>query len=88
MNLNAASIVAGLLATITTNPADVLKTKLMASKGEYKGLMDCAVHVVKRHGLRAFASGFVPNYIRIGAHSLFTLPLYEEMRKVMGLSSV
>jgi len=85
-----ASLVAGLLSTITTNPSDVLKTKLMASKGkdQYSGLIDCAIKTYQTHGVKAFASGFVPNYIRIGTHCLLTLPLYEEIRKLMGLSTV
>lgn len=97
-----ASLVAGLLSTLTTNPSDVIKTKLMASKkknhitgaavsgmdSSYSGLIDCAVKTYQKHGLRAFMSGFVPNYIRIGTHCLLTLPLYEELRKLMGLSSV
>ncbi|EFC48775.1 predicted protein, partial [Naegleria gruberi] len=83
-----ASLVAGLLSTITTNPADVIKTRLMASKTEYTGLIDCTVKTLKNNGVRAFASGFVPNYIRIGSHCLLTLPLYEELRKLMGLSTV
>ncbi|KAG2386935.1 hypothetical protein C9374_001970 [Naegleria lovaniensis] len=96
-----ASLVAGLLSTLATNPSDVIKTKLMASKKShhgvssvaaemesYRGLIDCAVKTYQKHGMRAFMSGFVPNYIRIGTHCLLTLPLYEELRKLMGLSSV
>ncbi|KAL9650825.1 hypothetical protein ABK040_001875 [Willaertia magna] len=84
-----ASLVAGLMTTITTNPFDVIKTRYMNSKGnEFNGVFDCTMKTFKEHGLKGFKQGFLPNYLRISGHCLMTLPLYEEIRKLFGLTSV
>jgi hypothetical protein len=52
-----ASIIAGLVTTTTTNPVDVIKTRVMsdASGLKYKGPIDCALQIVKNEGLSAFS---------------------------------
>eukprot|EP00761_Pharyngomonas_kirbyi_P014260 gb/GECH01014290.1/.p1 GENE.gb/GECH01014290.1/~~gb/GECH01014290.1/.p1 ORF type:complete len:320 (+),score=65.46 gb/GECH01014290.1/:1-960(+) len=87
------SLVAGLCTTIASSPVDVIKTRYMNDKsaggeGLYKSALDCFIKTVKNDGFRALYRGFTPNYIRVGTHCLLTLPLYEQMRKLFGLTSM
>uniref|UniRef100_A0A8C9MD51 Solute carrier family 25 member 10 n=1 Tax=Panthera tigris altaica TaxID=74533 RepID=A0A8C9MD51_PANTA len=52
-----ASFIAGGCATVLCQPLDVLKTRLMNSKGEYKGVFHCAVETAKL-GPLAFYKGW------------------------------
>ncbi|CAJ0951905.1 unnamed protein product, partial [Mesorhabditis belari] len=56
----AASITAASIATLMTQPMDVLKTRMMnASPGQFKSIMDCFVFTAKL-GPAGFFKGFVP----------------------------
>ncbi|XP_049848605.1 mitochondrial substrate carrier family protein ucpB-like [Schistocerca gregaria] len=84
-----ASMSAGLFAAITTNPVDVVKTRLMNEstlgsndpKHLYRGMLDCAYKIAKTEGLGAFYKGFIPNLTRIGPHTIITFLLYEQYLK-------
>lgn len=82
------SLVAGLCTAIASNPVDVIKTRYMNDQKAYKGIVDCVIQTIKKEGGKALYKGFAPNYIRLGSHCLFTLPLYEQMRKVFGLTTM
>ena len=82
------SLIAGLCTSIASNPVDVIKTRYMNDHTAYKGLIDCMVQTVKEDGFKALYKGFAPNYIRLGSHCLFTLPLYEQLRKLFGLTTL
>jgi len=59
------SLFASLVSSITSNPVDVVKTRLMNSPaGTYKGVVDCAVRTVAEGGLLALYKGFVPTFVR------------------------
>eukprot|EP01083_Nonionella_stella_P032716 89526_1 len=45
-----ASIVAGLVATITSTPSDVLKTRIMSNPDAYKSTFDCLCKTVSNEG--------------------------------------
>uniref|UniRef100_A0A667HMY5 Mitochondrial dicarboxylate carrier n=1 Tax=Lynx canadensis TaxID=61383 RepID=A0A667HMY5_LYNCA len=71
-------------ATVLCQPLDVLKTRLMNSKGEYKGVFHCAVETAKL-GPLAFYKGLVPAGIRLMPHTVLTFVFLEQLRKHFGL---
>jgi dicarboxylate transporter 10 len=76
----AASMGAGLIATLITMPADVVKTLLMNAKpGELKGIGHCVRDLLKRDKLGLFR-GFWPRYIRLGPFTILTFVFYERLK--------
>jgi dicarboxylate transporter 10 len=77
-----ASMGAGLIATLITMPADVVKTLLMNAKpGELRGIVHCVTDVLKRDRLGLFR-GFWPRYIRLGPFTILTFIFYEKLKLV------
>jgi hypothetical protein len=80
-----ASFVSGLVTTTATSPVDVIKTRVMnATHGEYTGPLDCLLKLLRTEGPRALFRGWVPNYLRLGPHFIISLPLYEQLRSLLG----
>jgi len=82
------SVVAGLITTTASSPVDVIKSRFMNDQGAYKNVLDCFVKTVKHDGVFALWKGWTPNYIRIGTHCLITLPLVEQTRRFLGLTTI
>ncbi|XP_042198483.1 mitochondrial dicarboxylate carrier isoform X2 [Callorhinchus milii] len=78
------SFIAGGCATILCQPLDVLKTRLMNSQGEYRGVLHCAM-VTSRLGPLGFYKGLVPAGIRLVPHTVLTFVFLEQLRKHFGL---
>ncbi|EFB24237.1 hypothetical protein PANDA_000707, partial [Ailuropoda melanoleuca] len=70
-------------ATILCQPLDVLKTRLMNSKGEYQGVLHCAVETAKLGPLAFY--GLVPAGIRLMPHTVLTFVFLEQLRKHFGI---
>uniref|UniRef100_A0A0B8RY98 Mitochondrial dicarboxylate carrier n=1 Tax=Philothamnus irregularis TaxID=1899461 RepID=A0A0B8RY98_9SAUR len=79
-----ASFIAGGCATFLCQPLDVLKTRLMNSQGEYRGVMHCAMETAKL-GPLAFYKGLVPAGIRLVPHTVLTFVFLEQLRKYFGI---
>jgi len=76
------SVFAGTVATIMTQPFDVMKTRLMNAKpGEYNGIFDCARVLAKDGIFQGFYRGFVPAWIRLGPHTILTWLILEQLRR-------
>lgn len=76
-----AGSLAGALAQTTIYPLDVLKTRLaLATTGQYRGALDCAVHVCKLQGLRALFRGYLPNVLGILPYAGIDLTIYESLK--------
>ncbi|XP_009694946.1 PREDICTED: mitochondrial dicarboxylate carrier [Cariama cristata] len=82
-----ASFIAGGCATFLCQPLDVLKTRLMNSQGEYRGVTHCAVETAKL-GPLAFYKGFVPAAIRLVPHTVLTFVFLEQLRKYFGIKVI
>ncbi|XP_034044954.1 mitochondrial dicarboxylate carrier [Thalassophryne amazonica] len=78
------SVIAGGSATFLCQPLDVLKTRLMNSKGEYTGIIHCFQETAKL-GPLAFYKGLVPAGIRLIPHTVFTFIFLEKLRKYFGI---
>ena len=77
-----ASMGAGLIATLITMPADVVKTLLMNAKpGELNGISHTVKEVLKHDKLGLF-KGFWPRYIRLGPFTILSFVFYEKLKKI------
>lgn len=89
------SVVAGFFAAAVTSPFDVVKSRIMnqptptpGSSPLYSGTLDCFRKTIKAEGVHGLYKGFIPNWMRIGPHTIVTFIVYEELRKVFGLNPV
>lgn len=78
------STMAGCIATLLTQPLDVMKTRMMNAKpGTYSGIAACAMDIGK-NGPLGFFKGFVPAFVRLGPHTVFTFIFFEQLRQNFG----
>lgn len=78
------SFISGGVATLCTQPLDVMKTRLMNAKpGHYSGLIDVAKDIAKV-GPFGFFKGFLPAFARIGPHTILTFLMMEQLRLHFG----
>ncbi|KAK2916763.1 hypothetical protein QQF64_025354 [Cirrhinus molitorella] len=82
-----ASFIAGGCATVLCQPMDVVKTRLMNSKGEYTGVIHCLSDTGKL-GPKAFYKGLVPAGIRLIPHTVLTFIFLEQLRLYFGIRVV
>uniref|UniRef100_A0A672Q0R7 Mitochondrial dicarboxylate carrier-like n=1 Tax=Sinocyclocheilus grahami TaxID=75366 RepID=A0A672Q0R7_SINGR len=81
------SFIAGGCATFLCQPLDVMKTRLMNSKGEYRGVIHCLTETA-RLGPLAFYKGLVPAGIRLIPHTVLTFVFLEQLKKYFGIRVV
>ncbi|MCO5600720.1 hypothetical protein L7F22_054835 [Adiantum nelumboides] len=81
----AASFLAGLIASIASNPIDVVKTRLQnmtvlpGLPPPYVGSLDCVLKTIQSEGPLALYKGFVPNVTRQGP---FTITLFITLEQI------
>nr|CDJ97757.1 Mitochondrial substrate solute carrier domain containing protein [Haemonchus contortus] len=74
------SFCAASIATMLTQPLDVMKTRLMnAPPGQFKGIVDCFFYTAKL-GPAGFFKGFVPAWVRLAPHTVLTFIFFEQLR--------
>ena len=84
-----ASFAAGFVAAVTSNPVDVIKTRVMNMKVEpgaappYSGPLDCAVKTVRAEGPMALYKGFIPTITRQGPFTVVLFVTLEQVRKLL-----
>ncbi|KSA03101.1 uncharacterized protein AC631_01114 [Debaryomyces fabryi] len=77
-----ASLLAGLVATTVCSPADVVKTRIMNSKGASQGgAISILTTAVKTEGVGFMFRGWLPSFIRLGPHTIVTFLALEQLRK-------
>jgi hypothetical protein len=79
-----AGMTAGLVATIVSNPFDVVSTRLMAGKKSQNaswGTLETISQMWAKEGFTSFYKGFGPNVLRIGAFNVILWMSYEQIRK-------
>ncbi|XP_073712977.1 mitochondrial dicarboxylate carrier [Misgurnus anguillicaudatus] len=79
-----ASIIAGGCATVLCQPIDVVKTRLMNLKGEYRGVIHCLTDTAKL-GPKAFYKGLVPAGLRLIPHTVLIFIFLEQLRLYFGI---
>ena len=71
---------------LTPHPPQVLKTRLtLCRTGQYKGLLDCARHVVEE-GTRVLYRGYLPNMLGVIPYACTDLAVYEVWVPQRGVS--
>ena len=80
---------AGFLATLFSAPADVIMTSYQTAcqRGvKYTGLLQCAAQIWTTNGILGFFNGWPIQFFRVAPLFAVNLPLYEQFRKIIGLS--
>jgi len=87
-----ASIGAGFVCAVATSPVDVIKTRLMSQpvdasgKGKlYDNSFHCLVQIVKTEGVQGLFKGLLPNWFRLGPHTIVCFIVFEQLRRIGGM---
>ncbi|XP_069053302.1 mitochondrial glycine transporter B isoform X2 [Lepisosteus oculatus] len=80
-------VVAGVLAALVTQPADVVKTQVQIRPGQYRWTGDAVRYIYRAHGLRGFFRGAVPRSLRRTLMAAMAWTVYEQLMAKMGLKS-
>ncbi|PIO26395.1 hypothetical protein AB205_0133420 [Aquarana catesbeiana] len=76
-----AGSLAGAIAQTVIYPMEVLKTRLALRRtGQFTGMTDCARHIMRTEGLRAFSKGYLPNLLGIVPYAGIDLAVYETLK--------
>ncbi|KAL1494552.1 hypothetical protein ABEB36_010133 [Hypothenemus hampei] len=81
----ACGVTAGILASIVTQPADVLKTKMQLYPNKFNGLWSVIVYVHNNYGVQGYFRGMVPRMLRRTLMAAMAWTVYEELSKKLGL---
>ncbi|CAG9773746.1 unnamed protein product [Ceutorhynchus assimilis] len=76
---------AGILASIVTQPADVLKTKMQLYPNKFNGLWSVIVYVHSNHGVQGYFKGMVPRMLRRTLMAAMAWTVYEQISRKIGL---
>lgn len=89
------SVIAGFVTALSTSPFDVVKTRMMNQKKDasgkplvYRNTIHCIGKIVRHEGLLGLYKGFIPNWMRIGPHTIVTFFVFERLRYLVGMSPV
>ena len=79
------SLITGVVATTVAAPFDLLKSRVMASTNPADGFVEVLARLLRHEGPLALFNGWWPTYLRLGPHAILTFPLFEAMRRALGL---
>eukprot|EP00474_Spongospora_subterranea_P000553 CRZ01011.1 hypothetical protein [Spongospora subterranea] len=85
------SITSGLVASISSCPVDVVKTRIMTqsfSRPQYSSVWNCLATIVKTEGVLTLFKGFVPTYMRLGPWQVIFFTTYEQVSVILGGSNI
>ncbi|XP_069510472.1 mitochondrial glycine transporter [Ambystoma mexicanum] len=80
-------VVAGILASMATQPADVIKTHMQLSPERYRWLGQAITLIFKDSGVLGFFRGGVPRALRRTLMAAMAWTVYEQLMFKMGLKS-
>eukprot|EP01083_Nonionella_stella_P014691 41230_1 len=88
-----ASMFAGFTTAVMSSPVDVIKTRIMneltiGGTRVYKSTFDCLTKSIRAEGIAGLYKGFIPNWMRIGPHTIVTFLIFEQLRKMIGMRPV
>ncbi|CAH2037184.1 unnamed protein product, partial [Iphiclides podalirius] len=78
-------IVAGIAASLATNPADVLKTKMQLYPEKFPTAFSAAVYVHQTYGVQGYFKGAVPRMLRRTLMAAMAWTVFEEITRSIGL---
>ncbi|KAG8556328.1 hypothetical protein GDO81_018030 [Engystomops pustulosus] len=80
-------VLAGIMASVITQPADVMKTHMQLSPEKYRWTGQTACYIYQNHGLTGFFRGGIPRALRRTLMAAMAWTVYEKMMDKMGLKS-
>jgi hypothetical protein len=83
-----ASVVAALLSSTFSVPADFVMTRYQAGPQmghHYTSVLNCASTLLRQEGPSAFFRGWTPLFVRVAPLYVCYLPVYEQFRRLLGL---
>ncbi|CAG9786042.1 unnamed protein product [Diatraea saccharalis] len=78
-------IVAGIAASLVTNPADVLKTKMQLYPDKFPNAFTAAVYIHQTYGVKGYFKGAVPRMLRRTLMAAVAWTVFEEITRTIGL---
>ena len=82
----ASSLVTGLCAAVVAAPWDLIKSRAMSSTGRVESISSVILQLSRESGFPySLFRGLVPAYLRLGPHALVAFPIFEQLRRVLGL---
>jgi len=72
-------ILAGILASIVTQPPDVIKTKMQLYPNEFNGIFHATFFVYKKYGVLGYFEGIVPRMLRRTLMTTMAWTVYEQV---------
>lgn len=75
------SLSAGFVATTVCSPVDVIKTRIMSGAGK-QSVMEIFRTATQKEGYLWMFRGWVPSFIRLGPHTIFTMIFFEQHKKM------
>ncbi|XP_059475701.1 mitochondrial glycine transporter B-like [Neocloeon triangulifer] len=78
-------IVAGLLASAVTQPADVVKTKMQLYPDKYANILSVMAHIQRKYGVRGYFKGLAPRMLRRTLMAAMAWTVYEHMMRNLGI---
>lgn len=89
LNTFTSSMVGGIVVTLCMTPFDVVMTRLYNQGTDaqgrgllYRGVVDCFIKMWKTEGIHGFFKGFMPNYTRLGPHTVLCFVFWDALREV------
>ena len=86
---------AGFVCATTTSPVDLVKARYMNQKFDvfgkgalYNSMWDCLSKTIANEGFRGLYKGWLPNWLRIGPHTIITFVVLEQLRRIAGIAPV
>ena len=76
-----ASLMAGFVATTVCSPVDVVKTRVMSAKTK-EGIFTLVARITANEGFSWVFKGWVPSFVRLGPHTIFTFIFLEQHKKL------
>lgn len=76
-------VIAGLLASVITQPFDVIKTKMQLYPNQFNSLLEAVLYVHKKYGYRGYFKGLVPRMLRRTLMAAMAWTVYENVSEAM-----
>ncbi|XP_021938650.1 solute carrier family 25 member 38-A-like isoform X2 [Zootermopsis nevadensis] len=78
-------LVAGLLASVVTQPADVVKTKMQLYPNKFSGVYSVLIYIHQKYGIQGYFKGLVPRMLRRTLMAAMAWTVYEQVTRSIGL---
>lgn len=78
-------IVAGIFASIVTQPMDVIKTKMQLYPEQYKSILSAVACINQKNGFSGYFAGLAPRMLRRTLMAAMAWTLYEQISRSIGL---